>query len=384
MKKNSGFSRLKGLAAASAISIAGFVGGGAARAASTAIPLNVTRSSVRWSSVGNISRFPSSGNVTTTNGATFAQSTPAYGISDGVLGGGGGARPGGVNGSGATFGDAFDNAMILSVNGNLFLNPDTTVDLTGDTVTSDTVAIVPGIDAQVRYTFVTGRPVVRALYSLTNTTGAPITVDAAVLGDYGSDGSTEVVATSNGNTVIEGNDLWYITDDQGSGGKGVKPHAARTGQIDAPTGSFDPRVTLSRYGTGAAVVPFNALTPGNGDSQTATFGFRYPVTIAAGATARLLVFAELSDPTIAVDGAAAAAADFESLEALQTAGLLSGISAGESSEIVNYAQPGGGPDPIAEPLDLPTLSPSGLLSLLGVVGGLGFFELRRRKKITVV
>lgn len=379
MKKISGFSRLKGLAAASAITVAGFMSAGAARAASTNIPLNVTRSSVRWSSIDNNTNFPSSNSVTTTNGAVYSFDTTAYGIEDAALGSGG-RRPAGSTSSG--FSDAFDNALILSVDGNLFINPDSTVDLTGDTVTSDTVTIVPGIDAQVRYTFVTGRPVVRALFSLTNTSGAPITVNAAVLGDYGSDSATEVVATSNGNTVIEGSDLWYITDDQGSGGDSTPKHARKKVKANAPNGSNDPRITLSRYGAGAAVVPFNALTPGNGDSQTATFGLRYPLTIAAGATSRILVFAELSDPTAPIAGAVADAAGFESLEALQTAGLLTGLTPAETSQIVNYAQPSG-PVPVADAIDLPTLSPSALLTLLGAVGGLGFFELRRRKKITI-
>ena len=368
MKKINGFSRLKGLAAGGVMSIAGLVGGGTARAASTALPLDIVRSSAKWSSIDNNSRFPSSGAVTTTNGVAFAQSTPAYGISDATL----------PNGSGS-FPDAFDNAMILSVNGNLFLNPDSTVDLTGDTVTSDTVAIVPGINAQVRYTFITGRPVVRALYSLTNTTGAPISVNAAVLGDYGSDSNTRVVATSNGNTVIEGSDLWYITDDQGGSSSSPLKRARRDGSPDGGGGNGDPRITLSRYGTGAAVIPFNALTPGNGDSQTATFGLRYPVTIAPGATARLMVFAQISDSNDAPAGAIAAARDFESVPALQAAGLLAGLSAAELSEIVNYVRP-------AVPaviVPVPVLSPGGLFTLLGAVGGLGYFSMRRRKKATV-
>ncbi len=377
MNKISGFSRLKGLAAASAITVAGLVGGGAARAASTNIPLNVTRSAVQWANIDNNNSFPSSSSVSTTNGAAYDQSTTAYGIRDAALAIAGATLDGSKS---SVFGDAFDNALILSVNGNLFLNPDTTVDLTGDTVTSDTVTIVPGINAQVRYTFIPNRPVARALFSLTNTTGAPITVDAAVLGDYGSDSATEVVATSNGNTIIEGSDLWYITDDQGGGGG--KRSAGKQTKSEAPDGFGDPRITLSRYGTGAAVVPFNALTPGNGDSQTATFGLRYPVTIAAGATARILVFAELSDPTIAPAGAIARAADFESVAALQNAGLLDGLTPTETSQLVNYAQPGG-PPPVATTVELPVLSPGGLLTLLGAIGGLGFFEMRRRKKISV-
>lgn len=380
MKKISGFSRLKGLAAASAISVAGFVGGGAARAASTALPLDVVRSSARWANIDNNDSFPSSGNVTTSNGVAYAQGTNAYGIADAGIA----AASNGLDGKGSSFFDAFDNAMILSVDGNLFINPDSTVDLTGDTVTSDTLTIVPGIDAQVRYTFVTGRPLVRALYSLTNTTGAPLTVNAAVLGDYGSDSNTEVVATSNGNTIIEGSDLWYITDDQGAGGgKGIPGQSTRADKITAPNGSGDPRITLSRYGTGAAVIPLNALTPGNGDSQAATFGLRYPVTIAPGATARILVFAELSDPTLDVAGAVADAADFVSLPALQSAGLLAGLSANETGEIVNYAQPGGPQPPVGEAVDLPALSSGGLLTLFGVIGGLGYFEMRRRRKIAI-
>ncbi|MFZ2236524.1 MAG: hypothetical protein WBP11_04615, partial [Dokdonella sp.] len=141
----------------------------------------------------------------------------------------------------------------------------------------------------------------------------------------------------------------------------------------------DPRITLSRYGTGAAVIPSNALTPGNGDSQTATFGLRYPVTIAPGATARLMVFAQLSDPTLAPAAAIAAARDFESVPALQAAGLLSGLSANELSEVVNYVQAG----VPAVMVPVPVLSPGGLLALLGAVGGLGYFSMRRRKKVTV-
>lgn len=369
MKKVSGFSRLKGLAAGGALSIAGLAGGVTARAASIGLPLDIVRSSVKWSNIDNNGSFPSSGNVTTSNGVAFAQSRAAYGIRDAAL----------ASGGSSSFDDAFDNAMILSVNGNLFQNPDSTVDLTGDTVTSDTVAIVPGINAQVRYTFITGRPVVRALFSLTNTSGASISVNAAVLGDYGSDSNTEVVATSNGNTVIEGSDLWYITEDGGGGSR--QPKLARRNGSPDGGGGGDPRVTLSRYGTGAAVIPFNALTPGNGDSQAATFGLRYPITIAPGATARLLVFAQLSEPSnFATAAAIAAARDFESVGALQSAGLLTGLTATEVSQVVNYVRPG---VPAAPVLPVPALSPGGLLTLLGAVGGLGYFTMRRRKKITV-
>ena len=48
MKKFKGFKRLKGLAAASAVGLAGLLGGGSARAASTNLGVNVTRGGVIW------------------------------------------------------------------------------------------------------------------------------------------------------------------------------------------------------------------------------------------------------------------------------------------------------------------------------------------------
>lgn len=366
MSTKSGFARLKGLATAGAVGVAGLFGGATARAATVALPVDVTKTSARWTSIDNNANFPSSGSVTTTNGNVIPTSTNAYGIRDATLLG---------SGSSSGFGDAFDNAMILSVNGTFFVNPDTTVDLTGDTVTSDTVEIVSGIQAQVRYTFFSGRPLVRALFSLTNTSAAPINVNAVIFGDYGSDSATNVAATSSGDTIIDGADFWYITDDSGSGGQG--PNSVKPRGGTEPNGFGDPRVTISRYGSGAAVVPTNALTPGPGDAE---FGLRYAVTIQPGQTVRILNFAELSDPTQDVAGAAAAAADFESLSALDAAGLLTGLSAQEQGELVNYVV-GGTPPPAGAARELPVMGPAGLGVLFGVLGGVGFFELRRRRRL---
>ena len=49
---------------------------------------------------------------------------------------------------------AFNGALGMSVDGNVFKNPDITIDLTGSVVTSGTVVdIVPGINAQIQYAF---------------------------------------------------------------------------------------------------------------------------------------------------------------------------------------------------------------------------------------
>ena len=247
MVSTKGFSRLKGLASAGTIGLAGLLGGVSARAASTATGLDVTRGAAVWGNISNNTEFPSSSDMTTTNGAVYISSSASgFGISTARF----------SNGV-TSFGDAFDNALLLAVDGNLFVNPDATIDLTGDTLTSDVVVdIVPGVDAQIQYQFNTARPIVRALFSLTNTTGAPITVDPVILSDYGSDSNTTTRSTSDGDTNIENSDFWYITDDNGSG---------------------DPRITTTRYGAGAAVIPLNALTPSDTAPEIAVSGLRYPV-----------------------------------------------------------------------------------------------------------
>ena len=340
MSESKGFKRLKGLASAGAIGVAGLLGGVSARAASTATGLNVTRGGVTWGPINNNTEFPSSSDQTTTNGATYiSDSASGFGISEA---------------STANAGDAFDNALLLAVDGNLFLNPDATIDLTGDDVTSDVVNnIVPGVDAQIQYHFYSSRPVVRALYTLTNTTGAPIAVDPVVLSDYGSDDTTTTRTTSDADTTIENSDFWYMTDDGGTG---------------------DPRITTTRYGTGATVVPLNALTPSDSAPGIAVTGLRFPNTIPAGETVRIMVFIELVDPNLAFAAQAAAAADFESMPALDAAGLLSDIDDATRTTIINYAFAA---RPVATAV--PIFSPLGLLALFGLMGGAGFFEMRRRK-----
>lgn len=108
MKK--GFDRLRGAVIAGAMGVAGLGGGVTARAATTGLGLNVTRGNVVWTGIDNNSSFPSSSDVTTTNGATYTtDSVTAFGIEDATF----------SNGS-STFSDAFDNALLLSVDGNLF------------------------------------------------------------------------------------------------------------------------------------------------------------------------------------------------------------------------------------------------------------------------
>ncbi len=322
MKK--GFDRLRGLAAASAMGL-GLIGAGSARAASTALPIaNLTRGTAVWKTIQNQSLLFSA----TLNGmpdriltnttlpstevfsylASSSSISPAFAIAD-------------VSASGFT--QAFDDVLHLAVNGVLFVNPDLIVDLTDDTVSSDTQTLA-GVETEIQYYFHPARPVVRAMYSFENTSTAEISIKALIAGALSSDLTTTIQATSTADTTPvpdDSNDLWRVSNDQ---------------TILGTDSLTDPAITLTRFGTGASVIPVSVLTLGDGSINTGdpdNFGERYDLTIAAGETARILVFVEINKT---IEEAKNCAFDFASLDAASKADMLTGLLVEEVNEVVNY------------------------------------------------
>ena len=354
MKK--GFDRLRGIAAASAMGL-GLIGAGSARAASTALPIaNLTRGTAVWKTIQNQSPLFSGTFGTIVTDIELATSLrfshfsgsalTAFAIAD-------------VHASGFT--EAFNNVLHLAVNGALFVNPDASVDLTGDTVSSDTQTLA-GVETKIQYYFHPVRPVVRAMYSFTNNSASSVSIKALIAGALSSDLTTTIQATSTADSTPvpdDSKDLWRISNDQ----------------INLGTdSSTDPAITLTRFGTGASVIPISVLTLGDGSSNTGgpdNFGERYDITIAAGETARILVFAEISK-TIAE--ATSSAVDFASMDAAFTAGMLTGLTFAEVNEVVNYGALGAttAPDsattpPADEEEDTGALNLTALTTLLGLL-----------------
>ena len=329
MKK--GFDRLRGVAAASAMGLGLLGGAGSVRAISVTTKTRVgfgtstyyssTSSSTivaiptEWRGIGNLSSVMGNQSITTSGGFSLTAGQSAFGISDAQH---------------RHYNWVFENggAMFLAVGNNLFVNPDNTVDLTDRTLTTDTVVdIVPGVDAQIQYSFYSRHNssrlggVVRALYSVTNTTGLDIATSMLVMGTYGSDDKTTVQGTSDGDLIVEASDYWVASNNYIG---------------DTPEYAFYNDTVISSHGAGAAVVPVAAMTLGSpvgGSGLTDNFGYRYDVTIPAGETVRVLLFNEMSE---LMSEGLAAAPDFESLDAASAEGLLTGLSATQLSEIVNY------------------------------------------------
>ena len=328
MKK--GFDRLRGVAAASAMGL-GLMGAGSLRAASTALPIaNLTRGTAIWKTIQDQSLLFSATVFTNmpsrlltdtdtlatgvfTYLASSASISPAFAIAD-------------VSASG--FAKAFDDVLHLAVNGTLFVNPETTVDLNpdADTVTSGTQTLFD-VETQIQYYFHPDRPVVRAMYSFENTSTSEISIKALIAGALSSDLTTTIQATSTADTsnnipVLDDTlDLWRVSNDQTNLG------------TDSST---DPAITLTRFGTGASVIPVSVFTLGDNSANTGgpdNFAERYDITIAAGETARILVFAEINKT---IDEATSCAVDFASLDAAAKADMLTGLLVEEVNEVVNY------------------------------------------------
>jgi len=242
------------------------------------LPTSLTGAGATWSSVGNVS----------------------FGVGSGV--------------ADANFGgqfDAFDSALTLSINGSDVLYP-SAADLTGSTIT--TGAATTGVFSTVSEFFASqSHPVLRALFSITNTSSSDSIASVSLQTNLGSDSATTVLGSSSGDTTFSIADRWVITDDT--------------------SGSSDPTITHALYGVGASemtTVASNTVFEGFGtEGVRADFEF----TIAAGATERLLFFLRL-DTNVADAGNFATS--WTDLSTLGTAGLLEGLEMTEIDEIVNW------------------------------------------------
>jgi hypothetical protein len=345
--KGNGFDRLRSAAIMGVMGL-GSLAGGTARAAVTNLPLALTiTSGTRTYKWGTSPSTNTAGETTSGIGnLTWCRNpavTASYVSSTGFCLAEAEMTVGTDNQS-----DWIDSAFGVAVDGVMFANPDGTVDLTGDTVTTDTAA-VSGVDAKVEMAFSVGRPgVLRVLYSFTNDTASPVTKSIAIGGNLGSDGSTTAQWSADGDATIEATDGWYISSDNV--------------MVGGDTGS-DPIFTLARFETGADVIPVGVV-PGGGDDN---FSEIFDLDIPANSTRRILIFAEMSQT---LTEAKASAASFNTAAAMSGEGLFSGLSNTERAEVVNFnvpAKSGGGGS--LDPASLMTLG--GLLALIG---------LRRRRK----
>lgn len=210
--------------------------------------------------------------------------------------------------------DAFDDGFVVSVGATVYKDPDALATREGNVVKAGAPANVEGLLVSGTARAIQTSPTLQYLVKMRNPTAAAINKTIQVDTDLGSDNTTNVLATSNGNLTHENADRWLVSG-------------------DAPAAPFsDPIVTQVLKGkkAPAATTVTDALTTA---SECTTV--EYTVKVPANATRYLLLFAEQNDDTGAGRKAAIKhAAVYDSQRTMDK--VLKGVSPKIYSKIVNW------------------------------------------------
>jgi hypothetical protein len=179
------------------------------------------------------------------------------------------------DGSSATSSDAYDDGMILYVNGRAFVDANDSGNVTGEQIRVGPSRL-SGVTVFRTDRALATSPTLRDVITFKNTTRRARTLQILIENDYGADGSEVVRATSTGpNLSFQVNDRWLLV-------------------ADDPTTPSDSLVTNAWFGRRAAERLVNVTNDvPNGDSCV---GVTYRIRIPARSTKYLLLFAQLHDP----------------------------------------------------------------------------------------
>jgi hypothetical protein len=147
----------------------------------------------------------------------------------------------------------------------------------------------------------------RFLTTVTNTSNSATNYSLQILSNFGSDGGTQTISTSSGDTTFDTNDDWLITDDFSNGGG-------------------DPTLIHIVSGLGG-IDPTTASLSGD------NLNFTYDLSLAAGESQSVLVFASQNQNQATALTKAPLLADLQ-------LGALDGLSGEELSQLVNFATEG--------------------------------------------
>lgn len=263
-----------------------FVLGALAHAGQVNLPINV--------SGGNHSQYKALGN----SGAIVA-GQGAMGINDGVLG--------------FHQSDAYDGFGGFAVDGVGFNAPGGVVTANGNLITAGPV-VLSGMNVNVQFYFDPNTATVRFLAIFNNPTGADISSVIAWGGELGSDSNTIVRATSDGDTVLTIADRWSISTQL---------------SVEAPT---DPVSTFVFGGPGTPAVTLNSIV-NNLSATSDKLDVRYNLTVPAGQTRSLLLFAQMNSTLTSAQNAVAT---FDSTTALLNGGFLAGLTQADLAQVANW------------------------------------------------
>ncbi|NOZ83062.1 MAG: DUF11 domain-containing protein, partial [Euryarchaeota archaeon] len=204
--------------------------------------------------------------------------------------------------------DAYDGMYKLYVNGTYYSGTRSTTEDGGREAVCDPQSI-GGLQVQRKVFVPATEHWARYLEILHNPTSAPISAQVRISGDLGSDSSTVVVNSSDGDSFAETGDRWFVTD-------------------DSCDGCGDPSLAHVFDGE-RAVVSASQVYAVNGDDNPS---YTWNVVVPAGGTVIIMHFA------VQHTSNANAVAAAEAINVLQKE-IISGMSAEELSSVLNWNIP---------------------------------------------
>jgi len=170
--------------------------------------------------------------------------------------------------------DAFDNGLVIAIDGTAFDDADGNGSMTAvDQLTTVDNSTFSPVHVTRTDRALHSSATLRTLLKLTNTGGTPANLSVEWDSDLGSDSNTEVRASSNGNDTYQLTDRWAVSSDD-------------------PTSPSDPVLTFVMFGPNAATRPDTNVTA-LGNDQTC-FTVDTPISVPAGGTRYLLFFTEMN------------------------------------------------------------------------------------------
>ena len=220
-------------------------------------------------------------------------------------------------------GDHFDQALGIRVGGAAYGQGDGMLDVTGNTVTADTLGLA-GLNVTVQYQISDNYPVMRQLIMLQNPTGSAVNTTLDWINNTGNDSGQVVIYSTSGDLLFANNDMTLVTAD------------------DSDVDSNDTEANVwAIYGAGAGATP-NATSLLDGENADDEFGdsdedgvrVGFNILVPANATRYMLFF--VGSPQGNPE-ALTLANLFDTADATLLADLLMGITSQQQQMILNWA-----------------------------------------------
>jgi len=215
-------------------------------------------------------------------------------------------------------GDAFDSAAVLAVNGSYFANG--SIIATPTSIATGTTPM-SGLNVSAQFDALSTGPILRSLFTFTNTTGGLVNAPVTLMHNFGSDGNTQIRATSSGDTTVTTADRWVVTNDAGGDPENLS-------------------VLWSAGGLAPSSVSTTVFTSAGSEGLRADFN----LAIGAGQTVSLLFFNQITNDPVGGSGIASNPGIFDAL----TSDLTAGLNSNQLGSVVNWNVGGGTPPTVPD------------------------------------